>query len=53
MSESASFTIESLNQQILDFDTLAKSGPLPINFLRGCGLPNSLITYLPSLLNRV
>ena len=24
--------------------------PLPLAFLRGCGLPNSLIDYLPSLL---
>src|SRR5262249_40396555 len=31
--------------------TLAISGPLPIEFLRGCGLPEPLIDYLPSLLN--
>jgi hypothetical protein len=37
---------------IIDFHTLLKSGSLPLNFLRGCGLPESLITYLPSLLNR-
>jgi hypothetical protein len=36
---------------ILDHRTLAKSGPLPLNFLRGCGLPDTLIDYLPSLLN--
>jgi hypothetical protein len=36
---------------ILDHRTLAKSGPLPLAFLRGCGLPDSLIDYLPSLLN--
>ena len=37
---------------ILDHRTLAKSGPLPLAFLRGCGLPDALIDYLPSLLNR-
>ena len=26
-------------------------GPLPLAFLRGCGLPDALIDYLPSLLN--
>jgi hypothetical protein len=34
----------------LDHRTLAKSGPLPLTFLRGCGLPEQLIEYLPSLL---
>ena len=34
----------------LDHRTLAKSGPLPPTFLRGCGLPEVLIEYLPSLL---
>jgi uncharacterized protein YjbI with pentapeptide repeats len=37
---------------IIDFQTLGKSGPLPLSFLRGCGLPDSLIDYLPSLLNK-
>jgi hypothetical protein len=36
----------------LDHRTLAKSGPLPLAFLRGCGLPDALINYLPSLLNK-
>jgi uncharacterized protein YjbI with pentapeptide repeats len=36
----------------LDHRTLARSGPLPLAFLRGCGLPNTLIDYLPSLLNQ-
>lgn len=36
----------------LDFRTLEKSGPLPLVFLRGCGLPENLIEHLPSLLNR-
>jgi hypothetical protein len=35
----------------LDHRTLAKSGPLPLAFLRGCGLPDALIDYFPSLLN--
>ncbi len=35
----------------LDHRTLAKSGPLPLAFLCGCGLPDALIDYLPSLLN--
>ena len=36
---------------IIDHQTLVKSGQLPLSFLRGCGLPNALIDYLPSLLN--
>lgn len=36
----------------IDHRTLAKSGQLPINVLRGCGLPEQLITYLPSILNQ-
>jgi hypothetical protein len=35
----------------LDHRTLARSGSLPLAFLRGCGLPDALIDYLPSLLN--
>jgi uncharacterized protein YjbI with pentapeptide repeats len=34
----------------LDYRTLAQSGQLPLAFLRGCGLPDKLIDYLPSLL---
>jgi hypothetical protein len=41
-----------LAPSIIDFQTLAKSGPLPLAFLRGCGLPDALIEYLPSLLNQ-
>jgi hypothetical protein len=40
-----------LGPSLLDFSTLARSGPLPLLFLRGCGLPDKLIDYLPSLLN--
>jgi uncharacterized protein YjbI with pentapeptide repeats len=35
----------------IDHRTLAKSWPLPEVFLRGCGLPDALITYLPSLVS--
>lgn len=35
---------------ILDHATLARSGMLPLPFLRGCGLPDLFINYLPSLL---
>jgi hypothetical protein len=34
----------------LDLHTLQRSGRLPLAFLRGCGLPDRLIDYLPSLL---
>jgi uncharacterized protein YjbI with pentapeptide repeats len=37
---------------ILDHSALAQSGQLPLAFLRGCGLPDTLIDYLPSLLNQ-
>jgi hypothetical protein len=34
---------------VIDFRTLSRPADLPISFLRGCGLPDPLITYLPSL----
>ena len=34
----------------VDHRTLAKSGKLPLKFLRGVGLPDTFIDYLPSLL---
>jgi hypothetical protein len=34
----------------IDFYTYAKSGGLPLRFMRGCGLPENVIDYLPSLL---
>jgi uncharacterized protein YjbI with pentapeptide repeats len=37
---------------IIDHQTLQQSGPLPLPFLRGVGLPDNLIEYLPSLLNQ-
>src|SRR5262249_4673260 len=36
---------------VIDFQTLKNSDPLPVAFLRGVGLPDKLIDYLPSLLN--
>jgi uncharacterized protein YjbI with pentapeptide repeats len=45
-------TVRHEGPSIIDFRTLAKSGPLPLVFLRGCGLPDQLIDYLPSLLNQ-
>jgi hypothetical protein len=36
----------------IDIRTLQRSGPLPLVFLRGVGLPDALIEYLPSLLNQ-
>jgi hypothetical protein len=37
----------------IDFHTCALSRILPLRFLRGCGLPEAVIVYLPSLLGRV
>ena len=36
---------------ILDDKTIQQSGNLPIGFLRGCGLPDIFIEYLPYLLH--
>ena len=35
----------------IDYRTIVQSWPLPEIFLRGCGLPDTLIAYLPSLLS--
>jgi hypothetical protein len=37
---------------IIDHRTLERSGRLPLSFLRGVGLPDNLIEYLPSLLHQ-
>jgi hypothetical protein len=37
-----------MGPSILDHRTLAKSGPLPLSFLRGCGLSDEYIKYLRS-----
>jgi hypothetical protein len=44
-------TCDHIGPSTLDHRTLARSGPLPLAFLRGCGLPEALIDYLASLLN--
>ena len=36
----------------IDHRTLAHSDKLPLSFLRGCGLPDTFIDYLPALLNQ-
>jgi len=36
----------------IDYNTLKQSGSLPVNFLRGSGLPDVFIDYLPSLLEQ-
>jgi hypothetical protein len=36
----------------IDHRTLQRSGPLPLTFLRGVGLPERLIEYLPSILEQ-
>jgi uncharacterized protein YjbI with pentapeptide repeats len=41
-----------LGPSFVDHATLVQSGMLPRPFLRGCGLPDNLIEYLPSLLNQ-
>jgi hypothetical protein len=43
-------TCRHLGPSVIDIRTLQRSGRLPLTFLRGCGLPDRLIDYLPSLL---
>jgi uncharacterized protein YjbI with pentapeptide repeats len=38
-----------LGPSIVDFRTYSRSRNLPVVFLRGCGLPDHLIEYLPTL----
>jgi uncharacterized protein YjbI with pentapeptide repeats len=45
-------TCSHLGPSTIDDRTLQKSGPLPLKFLRGVGLPDMSIDYLPSLLNQ-
>jgi hypothetical protein len=45
-------TCQHLAPSTIDHRTLQRSGPLPLAFLRGVGLPDNLIDYLPSLLNQ-
>jgi hypothetical protein len=44
--------ISHLGPSYVDIQTLQRSGPLPLVFLRGVGLPDKLIEHLPSLLNQ-
>lgn len=44
-------TCAHIGPSYLDIRTLAQSGPLSVSFLRGCGLPDVIIDYLPSLLS--
>ena len=41
-----------LGPSFVDFQTLSRSGALPDRFLRGIGLPDLLIEYIPSIVNR-
>jgi TIR domain len=45
-------TIRHTGPSSIDIRTLQRSGRLPLAFLRGVGLPDNLIDYLPSLLNQ-
>jgi hypothetical protein len=45
-------TCEHAGPSVIDHRTLQKSPRLPIQFLRGVGLPDKLIRYLPSLFNQ-
>jgi TIR domain/Pentapeptide repeats (8 copies) len=45
-------TCHHIGPSTIDHRTLQRSGPLPLPFLRGVGLPDNLIDYLPSLLNQ-
>jgi uncharacterized protein YjbI with pentapeptide repeats len=45
-------SIDHQGPSSIDIRTLQRSGPLPVVFLRGVGLPEALIEYLPSLLNQ-
>ena len=45
-------TCRHVGRSIIDHLTLQLSGPLPLVFLRGVGLPDNLINCLPSLLKQ-
>jgi hypothetical protein len=45
-------TCQHLGPSVIDHLTLEKSSSLPISFLRGVGLPESLIDHLPALFNQ-
>ena len=41
---------QHLGPSNIDYRTLQQNWPLPLSFLRGCGLPDIFIEFLPSLL---
>jgi uncharacterized protein YjbI with pentapeptide repeats len=45
-------TCEHAGPSVIDFRTLEQSHPLPLAFLRGVGLPDNMIDYLPPLLSQ-
>jgi uncharacterized protein YjbI with pentapeptide repeats len=45
-------TCQHKGPSVIDHRTLQLSSPLPLRFLRGVGLPDQLIDYLPSLFDR-
>ncbi len=45
-------SIEHAGPSVIDFATIARSWPVPVGFLRGCGLPDQFIDYLPSLVGQ-
>ncbi|NER84179.1 MAG: toll/interleukin-1 receptor domain-containing protein, partial [Leptolyngbya sp. SIO1D8] len=45
-------TCEHFGPSPIDYRTLARSGQLPLSFLRGVGLPDTFIDYIPSLFNQ-
>jgi TIR domain/Pentapeptide repeats (8 copies) len=45
-------SIRHLGPSTIDVRTLQRSGRLPLTFLRGVGLSDTMIDYLPSLLNQ-
>lgn len=41
--------IQHWGPSTIGFDTLIRSGELPKEFLKGCGVPDAMMTYLPSI----
>jgi uncharacterized protein YjbI with pentapeptide repeats len=50
LSHAKLLTCNHSGPSFLDYHTLTKSGELPLPFLRGCGLSDQFIEYLPALL---
>jgi hypothetical protein len=44
--------VDHIGPSSIDYRTLEQSGQLPINFLRGVGLPDRMIEYLPSIFDQ-